>query len=51
MRIVHKSVIRKQEKNEKEKIWIDRKTSKELIKEELKMHEKGSSIIKPKEGF
>lgn len=51
MRIVPKSVIRKQEENDKEKIWVDKKTSKQLMMEGLKMHEMGSSIVKPKEAF
>lgn len=50
MRIVSKSVIRKQEENDREKIWVDRKAS-ELMMEGVKMHEMGSGIVKPKEAF
>lgn len=51
MRIVSKSVIRKQEENDREKIWVDRKASEELMMEGVRMHEMGSGIVKPKEAF
>lgn len=51
MRIVPKSVIRKREENDREEIWVDRKTSEELMMEGLKMHEMESGTIKQKEAF
>lgn len=51
MRIVPKSVIKKQEDNDRKKIWVDRKTSEELMMEGLKMHKMGIDIIKLKEAF